>query len=131
MSSLGQIDMAHQNAYEKIPPGAGAYALSAAIISFSLGYLAGQGRAIGLFGGGGGGGSASRTIATTIASEKSSAGGRRSTDTDDDLSSDGSASASGDDDASDLGELQSFPGNTEECKLVLVVRSDLGMTKGE
>jgi hypothetical protein len=26
----------------------------------------------------------------------------------------------------DLGELQTFPGNSEECKLVLVVRSDLG-----
>ncbi|KAF7192571.1 putative peptidyl-tRNA hydrolase 2 [Pseudocercospora fuligena] len=107
--------MAHQSAYERVPPGAGAYALSAAIISFSLGYLAGQGRAIGLFGG-----SAARKIAT---SEKSKTAG---TDDDDDSSD---VSASEDDEASDLGELQSFAGNTEECKLVLVVRSDLGMTK--
>ena len=28
------------------------------------------------------------------------------------------------------GELSSFPGNNEECKLVLVVRTDLGMGKG-
>jgi flagellar biosynthesis/type III secretory pathway M-ring protein FliF/YscJ len=27
-------------------------------------------------------------------------------------------------------ELQDFTGNNEECKLVLVVRTDLGMTKG-
>jgi hypothetical protein len=31
---------------------------------------------------------------------------------------------------SDDGELAEFPGNHEECKLVLVVRTDLGMTKG-
>ena len=34
-----------------------------------------------------------------------------------------------DSDVQDLGELQTFPGNTEECKLVLVVRSDLGKQK--
>ncbi|KAF2839578.1 PTH2-domain-containing protein [Patellaria atrata CBS 101060] len=28
-------------------------------------------------------------------------------------------------------ELREFPGNSEECKLVLVVRTDLGMTKGK
>jgi len=28
------------------------------------------------------------------------------------------------------GELSEFPGINEECKLVLVVRTDLGMTKG-
>lgn len=30
----------------------------------------------------------------------------------------------------DGGELASFEGNSEEVKLVLVVRTDLGMTKG-
>ncbi|KAI9697290.1 MAG: hypothetical protein M1836_004854 [Candelina mexicana] len=29
------------------------------------------------------------------------------------------------------GEIKSFPSNNEECKLVLVVRTDLGMTKGK
>lgn len=28
------------------------------------------------------------------------------------------------------GELKAFEGNREECKLVLVVRTDLGMGKG-
>lgn len=28
-------------------------------------------------------------------------------------------------------ELSTFEGNKEECKLVLAVRTDLGMTKGE
>ncbi|EME88946.1 uncharacterized protein MYCFIDRAFT_101825, partial [Pseudocercospora fijiensis CIRAD86] len=89
-------------------PGAGAYALSAAVIAFSLGYLAGQGRAIGLFGG-----SAARNTATARAHD----------DDDDDHSSHVSASSS-DDEAS-------FARTTEECKLVLLVRSDLGMTKGK
>ena len=35
-----------------------------------------------------------------------------------------------DDDVQDLGELKAFAGNREECKLVLVVRTDLGMGKG-
>lgn len=30
----------------------------------------------------------------------------------------------------EAGELQDFKDSTEECKLVLVVRTDLGMTKG-
>ncbi len=34
------------------------------------------------------------------------------------------------DEEEDQGELKSFEGNREECKLVLVVRTDLGMTKG-
>ena len=29
------------------------------------------------------------------------------------------------------GDLETFEGNKEECKLVLVVRTDLGMGKGE
>ncbi|KXT06476.1 hypothetical protein AC578_6038 [Pseudocercospora eumusae] len=96
--------MAQQSAYERVPPGAGAYALSAAIISFSLGYLAGQGRAIGLFG--------ARPSAARKTERSKTAG------TNDDSDSDGS------DDSDDSS-------NTEECKLVLLVRSDLGMTKGK
>jgi peptidyl-tRNA hydrolase len=39
--------------------------------------------------------------------------------------------AQNDDEESDeQGELQDFKGSNEECKLVLVVRTDLGMTKG-
>jgi PTH2 family peptidyl-tRNA hydrolase len=34
------------------------------------------------------------------------------------------------DDESDEESFQQFPGSHEECKLVLAVRSDLGMTKG-
>lgn len=36
----------------------------------------------------------------------------------------------GDGDGDEQGELQDFKGSDEECKLVLVVRTDLGMTKG-
>ena len=37
---------------------------------------------------------------------------------------------SSDDEAVEVGELSTFEGNKEECKLVLVVRTDLGMGKG-
>ena len=32
--------------------------------------------------------------------------------------------------ADDIGELNSFEGSSEECKMMFVVRTDLGMTKG-
>ena len=43
-----------------------------------------------------------------------------------------SLSESGDEEDSgeEMGELSDFKGNTEEVKLVLVVRTDLGMSKG-
>jgi PTH2 family peptidyl-tRNA hydrolase len=43
---------------------------------------------------------------------------------------DAEADDSGEDDDGD-GELATFEGNTDEVKLVLVVRTDLGMGKGE
>jgi len=93
------------------PPSAAAIAVATAIISGLTGYYIGQARSIGVFG--------------------------TSTPRDDDGISDADA-ASGDeadadeeaDDEDDVQDLQTFPGNDEECKLVLVVRTDLGMGKG-
>lgn len=55
-------------------------------------------------------------------SPKSSNAGEITDDDSDDMS---------DDDALDVDEINAFPDSNEECKLVLCVRTDLGMTKGE
>ena len=49
-----------------------------------------------------------------------------SEDDDEDESSDDEGAAE-----PDGGELSTFAGNTEECKMVLCVRTDLGMGKGD
>jgi peptidyl-tRNA hydrolase, PTH2 family len=82
-----------------------------AIVSGLAGYYLGQARSIGLFGKAG----------TSAATEKAVE--------DSDISDLGDSSD--DDDVQDLGEIKSFADSAEECKLVLVVRNDLGMTKGE
>ncbi|GIZ40367.1 uncharacterized protein RHO25_000692 [Cercospora beticola] len=89
-------------------PSAASYAIAAAIIAFTTGYFVGSARSIGLFG---------RSPARPATSGAA-------------LDNDDSASDS-DESAHDLGELQAFDGSKEECKLVLVVRTDLGMTKGK
>lgn len=87
---------------EKAPPSTAAVAVGTAIIAGITGYFLGQANSIGVFG---------RTKQHIELSNTS--------DDDDD-----------DADVQDLGELKSFPESREECKLVLVVRTDLGMTKG-
>lgn len=98
-----------QSPLDRPPPSAASYAIAAAIISFTTGYFVGKARSIGLFG---------RSPVDNIATVADGA------DDDDDSGSDSEESAQ------DLGELETFGGSTEECKLVLVVRTDLGMTKG-
>ncbi|KAI5370193.1 putative peptidyl-tRNA hydrolase, PTH2, peptidyl-tRNA hydrolase II domain superfamily [Septoria linicola] len=91
---------------DRLPPSAASYAIAAAIVSFTSGYFLGKASSIGLFG---------RSPATTSAG----------------ADSDDASESDSDESTYDLGELQTFKGNTEECKLVLVVRTDLGMTKGK
>lgn len=88
---------------EERQPSLAATAAATAIISFLMGYFFGQGRSIGLFG---------RPSKQNI----------RVGELDEDSESDLSDTQSGDEPA----ELKTFSGN-EECKLVLVVRTDLGM----
>ena len=120
-------------------------ALATAILSLATGYLIGTGSSLGLFG------SASpkatkkkpskswpNSYDVTIHPDSSDdevmeqlgrGGGnvnqkteiKDSEDEDDESSSD---------EAVEVGELSTFEGNKEECKLVLVVRTDLGMGKG-
>jgi peptidyl-tRNA hydrolase, PTH2 family len=85
------------------PPTTASIALACALIAGATGYFLGQARSIGLFSG---------SISPTR-KEK----GELAAEADD----------SSDDEDQTLGD---FEGNNEECKLVLVVRTDLGMTKG-
>lgn len=105
------------NVQDRGPPSTAAVAIGTAIISVLVGYYIGQARSIGLFG-------ASST------SHPSARVGRQQVDDEED-DSDASDAESQDGDALVVGELKRFADNSEECKLVLVTRTDLGMTKGK
>lgn len=100
------------NVQDRGPPSTVSAVLATAIVAGLAGYFLGQARSIGLLGG------------SNVSAAKR---GQRKQDVDSDLSD--SDSKGGDDVAQ--GELQSFADSHEECKLVLVVRTDLGMTKGK
>ncbi|KAK5704936.1 hypothetical protein LTR97_002047 [Elasticomyces elasticus] len=103
------------NVQDRGPPSTTNIVLATAIVSGLAGYYFAQARSIGVFGG--------QSITRTAAEADTK---------DSDVSdAEGSASPDEDDDVQDLGELKSFAGNTEECKLVLVVRKDLGMSPGK
>jgi len=80
-------------------------ATACAIMGAVTGYLVGQAKSIGLFGGG--------ALSELSLQEKDG----EELDSEDESDDEDSAPAE-------------FPNNPEECKLVLVVRTDLGMTKG-
>lgn len=82
-------------------------AAACAILAGVTGYFLGQAKSLGLFGG-------SPISEPTQRDEKSAKHSDESSDEEEDAS-----------------ELSDFPGHNEECKLVLVVRTDLGMTKGK
>ncbi|KAF2185163.1 PTH2-domain-containing protein [Zopfia rhizophila CBS 207.26] len=88
------------------PPTTAAIALACALIAGVTGYFLGQAKSIGLFGGS----PVSRPARSKDKLAEAS-----------DLSSD-------EDDTQGLGN---FSNSSEDCKLVLVVRTDLGMTKGK
>ena len=97
---------------ERPPPSAAAIAIGAGIIGLITGYFLGQAQSIGIFS------SAKEAVKTNA---KHSAG------------EDSSSSDLEDSDEELLptpGEFSDFSSSNEECKLVLVVRTDLGMTKG-
>lgn len=102
------------NVQDRGPPSLAAIGLSTAIISLLAGYYLGQARSIGLFGGG-------------SEEYKPASVGHPQQNEDSDTSDADSASGDG----YELGNLKSFQGSSEECKLVLVVRADLGMGKGK
>ena len=104
------------NVQDRGPPSATAIAIGTAIVSALAGYYVGQARSIGLFGG-------SSTAHPTARV------GRQQLDSDEE--SDASDAESQGGDALVVGELKGFADSSEECKLVLVTRTDLGMGKGK
>ncbi|KAF2024414.1 PTH2-domain-containing protein [Setomelanomma holmii] len=83
-------------------------AVACAIIAGVTGYMLGQAKSLGLFGG----------SCVSAPSQGEKATGEAEETSDDDSEDDDSVPAD-------------FKGNKEECKMVLVVRTDLGMTKGK
>ncbi|KAF2224761.1 peptidyl-tRNA hydrolase PTH2-domain-containing protein [Elsinoe ampelina] len=94
------------SAVEKPPPSVWAVAFATAIITGLAGYFLGQASSIGIFGG------------------TSSRPARKAKESD-------SESSDLEDDEDRQDELMGFSEKNEPCKLVLVVRTDLGMTKGK
>jgi PTH2 family peptidyl-tRNA hydrolase len=114
------------NVQDRGPPSAAAIAIGTAIVAGVTGYFLGQASSIGLFGK-----TDTRAPAARLTQREGVAKpDDAETESDDDDGEDEDDDDDDDDsDVQDLGELQTFPGNTEECKLVLVVRSDLGKQK--
>ncbi|KAF1991401.1 PTH2-domain-containing protein [Aulographum hederae CBS 113979] len=92
------------------PPSALSYAIASAILFGSLGYFIGVGASIGLFG------KPTATPASASANTPEKAPASESED---------------EDSESEDEKHDAFASSHEECKLVLVVRTDLGMTKGK
>jgi hypothetical protein len=92
---------------ESSAPSTAAVAIATAMVAGLGGYFIGQASSLGLFG-------------------NSKASSASSTDEQDEDTSDGE-----DELEQQESDLQDFGNSNEECKLVLVVRTDLGMTKGK
>ena len=105
--------------HDRPAPSTAAIALATAIITGLAGYILGQGVSLGLFSGSKKGESWPNSYDVNVQYDSS----------DEELMKN---LGGGEEDGSDeeQGGLKSFEGNKEECKLVLVVRMDLGMSKG-
>ena len=110
---------------DRPPPSTAAIAIATAIIAALGGYLLGQGSSLGLFSSASSKKSWPNSYDVTIHPDSS----------DEELMKTlrpekAEISSEASDDEEEQGELKSFDGDKEECKLVLVVRTDLGMGKG-
>jgi hypothetical protein len=97
---------------EPSQPSTANIAVACAIVAGVTGYMLGQAKSLGLFGG-------SPLSASAQRDEKAA-----------EDSDESSGEDSGEDSDEDDTAPADFKGSNEECKLVLVVRTDLGMTKG-
>ncbi|KAI4746436.1 PTH2-domain-containing protein, partial [Aureobasidium sp. EXF-8845] len=100
-------------------PSVWAVAFGASVVAGLAGYFLGTASSIGIFGNN----SQQRLV--------SSSGAQHGKEHDGSESEDDNASESDLEDSEDDQEINGFEDSTEECKLVLVVRTDLGMTKGK
>lgn len=96
---------------EAAQPSTANVAAACAIVGLATGYLIGQAKSLGLFGGSPIS-APPQEKATKVKSEESEDDSDEDSDEDDSVPNE-------------------FPGHKEECKMVLVVRTDLGMTKGK
>ncbi|KAH9825786.1 Peptidyl-tRNA hydrolase like protein [Teratosphaeria destructans] len=108
------------NVQDRGPPSAAVIAISSAIVAGLAGYFLGSARSVGLFG---------KSVTSSTSYSQAGKDGAEGSDISDASGDD--TDGEDDENVQDLGELKTFPGNTEECKLVLLVRTDLGMTKGK
>ncbi|KGY15375.1 peptidyl-tRNA hydrolase [Paracoccidioides brasiliensis Pb03] len=112
---------------ERTPPTTTALVIAAAILAGIAGFFIGQGASLGIFG----------SSATTPKRKGKSGGERMSWPNSYDVKVHAESEDSEDEDSEDEeadgegGELAAFEGNTDEVKLVLVVRTDLGMGRGK
>ncbi len=95
---------------EDAHPSTANIALACTILAGVTGYFLGTAKSLGLFGG-------------SPISEPLHIHDKKAQESQDESSDD-------DDEEEDDFTPAEFPGHTEECKMVLVVRTDLGMTKG-
>ena len=123
---------------DRPPPSTTSYVVATAILAISIGYFIGQASSLGLFSSGksksksGSGKSWPNSYDVTIHPDSSDEelmtrlrgpGGKEVKDSENE-------EEESEDEDEEQGELKAFEGNKEECKLVLVVRTDLGMGKG-
>lgn len=95
--------------------------VATALIAGVTGYFVGKGASIGLF--------CNPASSSSIKKGEHVDTGLKGSE-DSDESEDSSDSEEEDSDEEDVGDLANFDSNKEDVKLVLVVRTDLGMTKG-
>ncbi len=107
---------------DRPPPTTAAIAIATGIIAALLGYFIGQGSSLGLFGG--------SSPSTKKQSWPNSYDVKVHADSSDEESLSASEDLDDDGGKQEHGGLKNFSNSGEEFKLVLVVRTDLGMTKG-
>ncbi|PGH01845.1 peptidyl-tRNA hydrolase [Blastomyces parvus] len=106
---------------ERAPPSTTALVIATAILAGVAGFFIGQGASLGIFGAGAGSGSGARKSWPNSYDVKVHA------ESEEESEEDGES----EEEEGGGGEIAAFEGNTEEVKLVLVVRTDLGMGKGK
>jgi hypothetical protein len=104
---------------ERAPPTTASYVIASAILAGVVGFFIGQGASLGLF--------SSTTAKSFSERRKASLKGDKTQGKGDSSSEEDWENESDEEDGE---ELATFAGNNDEVKLVLVVRTDLGMGKG-
>lgn len=102
-------------------PTTASYVFATAILAGVVGFFVGQGASLGLF----------SSPATATSQQKKKINRSDNREKDDEEDEDDSDDDEEEDEVEDNAELATFEGNNDEVKLVLVVRTDLGMGKGK